>query len=214
MERSTVSLEWHESRINPSYETKKGELELAIAKMTDQKLIEQEALQIATQELEEWKNQKEPIPSRSEAVKRNREHLDELGIPYQEFYKLLEFDGKLSQVECNNLEEALIEMGILDAIVLDEQYRNQVLSFDKGNSDKYLFMQKGMADNSLLDILQFNDNLTDIFLNQKMVNLLGNIGYNQSGTTAIWEDGSYQIGVITGTITGTQKAGYQEMLWI
>ena len=54
-------------------------------------LLEQETakteLDEVKTELSEWENQKEPQPQRSEAVIRNRQRLDEAGIPYQEFYK-------------------------------------------------------------------------------------------------------------------------------
>ena len=67
-------------------------------------------------ELTEWENQKEPQPERSEAVIRNRQRLDALGIPYQEFYKVIEFGDNLDEEDCNRLEEALLKMGILDAL--------------------------------------------------------------------------------------------------
>ena len=47
---------------------------------------------------------------------RNRQRLDEAGIPYQEFYKVIEFGSELDEDACNHLEEALLKMGILDAI--------------------------------------------------------------------------------------------------
>ena len=90
-------------------------------------LLEQETakteLDEAKTELSEWENQKEPQPQRSEAVIRNRQRLDEAGIPYQEFYKVIEFGSELDEDACNHLEEALLKMGILDAIVLHMPYR-------------------------------------------------------------------------------------------
>lgn len=80
-------------------------------------LLEQETakteLDEAKTELSEWENQKEPQPQRSEAVIRNRQRLDEAGIPYQEFYKVIEFGSELDEDACNHLEEALLKMGIL-----------------------------------------------------------------------------------------------------
>ena len=73
----------------------------------------------------------EPQPERSEAVIRNRKRLDALGIPYQEFYKVIEFGDNLEEEACNRLEEALLKMGILDALVIDEQYKEQVLKTER-----------------------------------------------------------------------------------
>lgn len=82
-------------------------------------------------ELREWETAKEPEPPRSEAVLRSRMHLKEMGIPYLEFYKVIEFDAGLSAEKCNYLEEALLDMGILDALVIDEEYREKVMTADQ-----------------------------------------------------------------------------------
>lgn len=95
---------------------------------------------------------------------KNRQRLDELQIPYQEFYKAIEFGDSLSEMECNYLEEALLQMGILDALVVDVSYREQVLTLSEGCEDRYLFVQKSHSGKSLLDVLELNDSMNDIFL--------------------------------------------------
>ena len=62
------------------------------------------------EELEQWKNQKEPEPERSEAVEKNRRLLKEKGIPYLQLYKVINFDGKLDETQRAYLEEALLHM--------------------------------------------------------------------------------------------------------
>lgn len=159
-------------------------------------------------QLEEWENHKEPEPFRSEGVIKNRERLKEQGIVYQELYKVLEFSGGLSKTACDRLEEALLHMGILDALVVEEAYREQLLKADKGCCDKYLFVQKQKADRSILDVLDINDSLNDIFFNQRITGLLQNIAYDGEGITAISPEGTYQIGILSGTVTGEHEAGF------
>ena len=65
--------------------------------------------------LQEWETYREPEPARIEAVQKNRERLQMLGVEYHEFYKLIDFQPSLSEAERDQLEEALLEMGILDA---------------------------------------------------------------------------------------------------
>ena len=105
----------------------KTKLEAALEKTK----LEEETYQIekveVQNELTAWENQKEPEPSRSEAVIRNRQRLEAMNIPYQEFYKVIEFGQKLDETACSRLEEALLCMGILDAVVVEEQYKEQVL---------------------------------------------------------------------------------------
>ena len=75
--------------------------------------LEREELSRVKIELAEWEDQKEPQPERSDTVVRNRERLKKAGIPYQEFYKVIEFGAGLDDETCDHLEEALLKMGIL-----------------------------------------------------------------------------------------------------
>ncbi len=159
-------------------------------------------------ELAEWENQKEPEPERKEEVLKNRELLRQNGIPYQEFYKVIEFGQNMEKEDCDRLEEALLSMGILDALVMEEAYKEQVLSMKQGTCDKYLFVQKQSVSESLLDVLELDDSVNDIFLNQTLTSILGNISYNSENQTAIYKEGKFQLGVLTGTITGNYEAGF------
>lgn len=161
-------------------------------------------------ELSDWQNKKEPEPERSEAVLENRRVLREKQIPYQEFYKVIEFGQNLSKEECDRLEEALAYMGILDALVIEETYKDQVLHLDTTGCDKYLFVQKGHVEQSLLSVLDLNDTVNNLFFNQTITNILGRIAYGEDtqGNTIVTKEGIYQIGVLTGTVTGNYEAGF------
>lgn len=160
------------------------------------------------EELAEWESAKDPEPERTESVKKNRARLDALGIPYQEFYKVIEFSDALSETECNRLEEALQQMGILDALVIEEQYREQALALTEGCEDRYLFVQPSHKGRSLLDVLELNDSVNDIFSNQRLTGILSDIAYGEEGVLSVSPEGVYQMGVLTGTITGTHVAGF------
>lgn len=99
-------------------------------------------------------------------------------------------------------------MGILDAIVVDEQYREQVLTPVKGCEDHYLFAGKTQAEKSLLDVLELNEEVNDIFSNQRLTKILSSIAYGGENDVSVSEDGSYHMGVLAGTVTGEYEAGY------
>lgn len=184
------------------------ELETAIAENRKTLSVKTGEIEETRAELAEWENSREPQPPRTEAVLKNRERLDALNIPYQEFYKVLEFGEKLTDAECSRLEEALMQMGILDALVVDEQYREQVLRLAEGCEDRYLFVQKTRADKSLLDVLELNDNVNDIFSNGRITAILQNIAYEGEGAVSVSKDGTYRMGVLAGTVTGQHNAGF------
>ncbi len=188
--------------------SRKNELEIQKNQILEQKKQCEKEQEETKAELLEWQNEKEPEPLRTEAVIKNRQRLEKLQIPYQEFYKVIEFGGGLSEAECNRLEEALLQMGILDALVIEEQYKEQVLKQENGCEDRYLFVQKSHAGHSLLDVLELNDNVNDIFSNQRLTGILSNIAYGEAGVTAVSKDGTYQLGVLTGTVTGEHVAEF------
>lgn len=206
---------------------RKGEISGEVRRRQDELRDLENAHREIEEELAQWESSREPEPPRSNAVRRNRERLREKGIPYQEFYKVVEFGQELSgdPERCGRLEEALLEMGILDALVIEEQYRDQVMEADPGCADRYLFVQPHYAEKSLLDVLDLNDSVNDIFMNQRITGILGNIALSErpeeaegagsggsagigASMTAVRPDGSYQIGVVSGTISGEHEAGF------
>ena len=198
---------------------RKGEISGEVRRRQDELQDLENAHREIEEELAQWESSREPEPPRSDAVHKNRERLREKGIPYQEFYKVVEFGRELSgdPERCGRLEEALLEMGILDALVIEEQYRDQVMEADPGCADRYLFVQPHYAEKSLLDVLDLNDSVNDIFMNQRITGILGNIALSErpeeaagigASMTSVRPDGSYQIGVVSGTISGEHEAGF------
>ena len=61
--------------------------------------------------------------------------------------------------------------GDSDALVVDASYREQVLTMEEGCEDRYLFVQKSYSGKSLLDVLELNDSMNDIFSNQRLTGI-------------------------------------------
>lgn len=164
------------------------------------------------EELEQWKNQKEPEPERSEAVEKNRRLLKEKGIPYLQLYKVIDFDGKLDETQRAYLEEALLHMGILDALIVPEEYREQALALDAGVCDRYIFSDAAYVRKNIMDFLDVDNEEGDILLYQNVSRILTAIGWKEQDEETIsesieknrtWIDkrGNYGIGIIEGTVT-------------
>lgn len=182
------------------------EAEMAANKLELERL--EKEIEAAKQELFEWENKKEPVPKRSEAVLKSRERLESLGIPYKEFYKTIEFGNSLDEAACNYIEEALVKMNILDALVIDEQYKAQVLKLERGCEDRYLFVGDRVKGRSLLDVLELNDEMNDIFSSYGLTSILGCISYEDEGLVSIRADGTYKMGILSGTVTGEYEASF------
>ena len=77
--------------------------------------------------------------------------------------------------------------------VIDEQYKEQVLKTEKGCEDHYLFVCKNsqknlQPDRSLLDVLELNEEVNDIFSNQRLTGILGSIAYDSESLFTVAED--------------------------
>ena len=167
------------------------------------------ALEEKQAELKEVQEQKELEPVRSEAVKQNRERLKKLGIPFYPFYQFVDFDPNLDVETCANIEEALDQMGILDALIVPAEYKEQVFSADVGMCDRYLFGDGKRISESLLSCLSVDDPKMDIFLYQQIAPVLEQIGLSFCDVdTWVGNDGHYRIGALEGSITGQQEARF------
>lgn len=169
--------------------------------------VEKELKEVG-QEITDWENKKDPEPEKEEAVYKSRKKLEELGIPFIPFYMAVDFAGVLSEEQCNYLEEALMKMQILDALIIDMEYREQVLALDKGLSDRYIFTDVQKVTENILELLDINNDENDIFFQQRVLSVLSAIGTENGGGSYVHENGYYGSGIITGTITREYKAKY------
>lgn len=183
--------------------------ELEARKRESRMLVEEKAGCEA--ELREWENEREPEPERSEAVLENRRRLTKRGIPYHAFYKTLEFADSLDDETRNRIEEAMLEMGLLDSLVIEESYREEVLRLDPGACDRYIFVRENAGKTlgkTALDVLTLNDSVNTVFLNMEMTDILGHISMEGNAETVISADGTWRNGLLAGTISGEYHAGF------
>lgn len=181
------------------------------------------------EELRQWEADKEAEPSLDEAAVRNREWLTSQGIPFDRLYRLLEYPPDMPKEKRALVEEALMRMGILDALVIDEIYKEQVLASPDGAADRYLFGGMKAQGETLLDHLSFGSGADDLFINQRLTGILGQIRWRSQAPNAsasekigkasvdtgyplaevVADDKAcFRIGPVTGTVTGTYEAQY------
>lgn len=210
-----------------AFEAREKELRSRIYEEEQQKKLLLEQQQRISAELQEWRDKKEPEPERSEAVERSRRLLEERGIPYQQFYKVIDFGEHMEDEQASRLEEALLSMGILDALIVPAEYRETVLALDEGVCDRYIFSDVTRVKQNLLEFLDVDNGENDILKYQSVSHILSSIGvYGKNmlgndrgaqngntpagagGSTWIDEAGNYRIGVLEGTVTGEYRACY------
>lgn len=185
-------------------------------------------LQEARAELAEWTSQKDPEPERPDSVNESRERLREKGIPYYPFYKTLDFAEQMDEEERGKLEEALLSMGALDALVISEEYRDEIYAMEDGLCDKYIFSDVETVKDNLMKVLQIDNEDNDILLYQSISRALSSIGWKDDSSgesdagesektkddrsvlpnTWIKRTGGYCLGILEGTVTKEYTAHF------
>lgn len=188
-----------------------GEAQGAMERKQKELLEEKTVLE---EELSQWKNKKDPEPECSEEVEKSRALLKEKGIPFLQLYKTIDFEQSLKPQQAARLEEALEQMGLLDALIVPSEYREQIRSLGQGICDKYIFSDVEHVKQNMLELLDVDNGENDILLYQNISNILSSIGYHndhanaQNCSTWIDAEGNYRIGILEGTVTGTKSARY------
>lgn len=193
--------------IREQKETKKSELLKRLLVLENELKNEKIQLQEIEDELQIWVEKKDPEPERDEEVEKNREWMQEQGISYEPFYKMIDFSEGVSAEQKNRLEEALLHMGLLDAAVVPDHYKEQVMAYREGMRDTYLFTSMERIQKSISDFLEIAMEQDDIVFYQELAAILESIG-TVEGISGITDKGTYWQGILQGTLSGMYQAKY------
>ena len=203
-----------------SYDDIKIEVSNAYSKI-DAKLLEKEIeekqvknenekkLNDIKTEIEEWKNQKEPEPIREKAVVENRIKLQEMKIPFIPLYKAVEFKPEVDESTRNNIEAALMDMGLLDALIIPKEYHNKIQEIDNNFVDKYLVGNPKEFKHDLSQILKIDLPENYEIKKEEVYNVLKTIFLDDiNDENYIDEKGIYKIGLLRGKADSKKVAQY------
>ncbi len=183
-------------------------LQLSGIKLEHQLIQEQDDYEQKKQELEEWQNKKDPEPERVDGILANRAWLRENDIPYNPFYQVVDFAETMDNDQRNRLEEALYCMGILDAIIVPENYRDMVLASRNGMRDSYIFGDVGNVAQSMGKLLEISAEVDDIIFYQEISEVLNGMATVAGGETWVDQEGRFGLGLLKGTITNSYQAKF------
>lgn len=195
--------------LNEPYNNKKQEiLNIKANKNAEKEGIVTQINQVK-KELEEWKNQKDPEPQRSKRVEENRKKLKEKNIPFVEFYNAVDFKKELDERERGNLEAALLDMGILDALIIPKEYIEKIKQIDIDFVDKYLFEKPLEFKHDLTQSLEVKISQTTKVKEETVYNVLKSIMLeDKNSDTYVNEKGEYKIGLLYGMADKNEKAKF------
>lgn len=118
----------------------------------------------------------------------------------------------ISAAQASRLEEALLHMGLLDALIVPAEERERILTLEPASADRYIFSDLPSVRQNLLEWLEIDNKENDILFYQKVSKVLSSIevssASNESscGNTWIDDSGHYRLGVLEGTSSGAYEA--------
>lgn len=195
--------------LNEPYNKKKQEiLNEKANKNADKEKVEQEIIQLKEQ-IEEWKNKKEPEPLRNKSVEENRKKLQEKNIPFIEFYNAVDFKEEVDERTRGNLETALLDMGILDALIIPKEYTEKIKQMDREFIDKYVFEKPIEWKQNITQFLEVKLPKDCKIKEETVYRVLKSIMLeDQKGDTYVNEKGEYKIGILQGVADKNEKAKF------
>jgi uncharacterized protein (TIGR02680 family) len=156
------------------------------------------------EQIHEWKNKKEIEPERDEKVVRNRKRLEGNNVPYIPLYKAVDFKGELADEVKGRIEEALLDMGLLDALIISEKYQKIAFQMDREMGDKYIFPSPNFLMHDLSELLQAERiEMGGITLGDIDSALKSILIDEENSPVYINEEGEYSIGILRGKTTSS-----------
>lgn len=195
--------------IRKDYNDLEGKLNSILYEMKNEKTKWTEAYSGKKEEIEQWKAKKDPEPVREDKVIKNREKLAEAGIPFIPLYKAVDFNDNISDTLKGRVEEALFDMGLLDALIIPDKYKEKVTSLCKEGADKYLYASPNFLTYDLSQFLKVERIDVKGISYEDIKNVLQSIliDENSSGTY-INEKGNYGIGILKGNVSSKYSAKF------
>jgi uncharacterized protein (TIGR02680 family) len=144
------------------------------------------------QELEHWQGIKHPEPTMHPATRERRAALKEANVPFIPFYEAVEFHGHVTAGQKERIESALMEMGLLDALIMEDDI--QLLH------DKQVQLRPGNHPHTLADYLKPDLDEDAIISVDQVEAVLQSIAIRDDGVHGVFlsDDGFYSNGLLRG----------------
>lgn len=152
----------------------------------------------------EIKSQPEIAPELTEEQEAFRKELDKHKIPYIPLYRACDFDSDITEEERAAIEEALDGMGLLNALIIPEEYRSR-LSSAYGTADKFIvpLSNKGQTRIAVPLCAEKNTDMPSEDIEAALAGIT-----EEDGELYIKRDGSYGISILKGFTGGKRPSRY------
>ena len=167
--------------------------------LENKKRLLQEDINNIHNEILTIENSKEIIED-TEDIANCKKILTNNNIPFESFYKCINFNEGISEERQINMEGSLFNMGILNSIIIPLEYKENALECLKGYEYKVIFAEKLEEISNIKDDLILENNTFVEKYKSQVEEILKSISIdnNNKNNTFIKDDLSFGIGIING----------------
>ncbi|WP_071459667.1 TIGR02680 family protein [Bacillus massilinigeriensis] len=155
-------------------------------------------------ELHEWRERKDPEPTRHPLTMEARRLMVQNGIDFLPLYKAVDFKEDVTDETRERIESALLDAGLLDALITHQEsnvFHDKILKPAKQEAKRSLlrFLTPDVPDSSNISEKRIRAILTSIEYSEK-------VSEQTESHTVIRSNGRYQIGPIEGHAPNREHA--------
>ncbi|AEF17742.1 Conserved hypothetical protein CHP02680 [Thermoanaerobacterium xylanolyticum LX-11] len=196
------------SFVRKPYEDIREKFQMDLIKVKNELDLRNSKLDEKEEELRKWRETYDPEPPRNVEVIENRNRLDKAGIAYVPLYKAIDFKNDIDDDTKGNIESALMDMGILDALIVSRSDIDRAMKMDKDMADKYIIPGTFNMKLNVLQYFDVVDSNSGVGLDEISDALSNVFIYEEENATYVNDDGTYGIGVLKGKAVGNVKSRY------
>lgn len=155
-------------------------------------------------DLTRLREQPEPVPPRRDQIQATRVQLMMRGIPHAAFYEVVDFAPELEQPERDLLEAQLADAGILDALVVPQEHREEIRELLQEYPDRFLSPEPPVSD----PVTSLCPDGDPRFREVVLACLQGISRSDLLAGTALLPDGRFRCGTVHGYSCAEGPAGF------
>ncbi|AZT89341.1 TIGR02680 family protein [Caldicellulosiruptor changbaiensis] len=159
--------------------------------------------------IEEIQSQKDEFIPSSEKQKKVRQRLLEKGVPFVPFYMAVDFKPGIDERLKAVIEDALFELGVLNALIVPEKYKNEIDELLEDEKEVVLFPKPAYFSHTLNEYLEVANFENAEGLINEVAAVIDSIHINPvDDGIYVCEDGRFGNGILKGKTTTHEQPKY------
>lgn len=159
-----------------------------------------------------WREKKDPEPPRNEQIEQARQWLQSEQIPHIPLYAAVEFREEVTPAMRAQIESALTEAGLLDALIVSESHVQKIASWSEQVKDRIILPDPQLFSHTIMEWFVATpaeeSGVGKAEIEAVLQTILCQPDQQRAASTFISENGRFGLGVLLGNAPVIEKSVY------